>query len=108
MGLICLFGIFSTPLPLSLPHLIVAQCDSDCVARDFRSTFTKTQYFYDMAKAAKSTKSEKKKYSASYRIDHDLYDKCMEKCYKLSYEKKEKITLSSVVEGLLKEWVAKK
>ncbi|HEV2478926.1 MAG TPA: hypothetical protein VGS79_04655 [Puia sp.] len=57
---------------------------------------------------SKAEKSIKKKYSASYRIDFDLYEKCQEKCHLLSIDKKERITLSAVVEGLLKEWVVKK
>jgi hypothetical protein len=57
---------------------------------------------------SKAEKSIKKKYSASYRIDYDLYEKCLEKCYRDSIVKKERITLSSVVEALLKEWVSKK
>jgi hypothetical protein len=58
-----------------------------------------------MAKAAKTVK---KKYSASYRIDYDLYDKCIEKCHKESIATKKRVTLSSVVEQLLREWVSKK
>jgi hypothetical protein len=58
-----------------------------------------------MAKAAKSIK---KKYSASYRIDYDLFEKCTEKCHRESIVRKERITLSSVIEGLLKEWASKK
>jgi hypothetical protein len=57
---------------------------------------------------AKAVKSKKKKYSASYRIDYDLYEKCIEKCHKESIATKTRVTLSSVVEQLLKEWVNKK
>jgi hypothetical protein len=57
---------------------------------------------------SKPEKSVKKKYSASYRIDYDLYEKCQEKCHRESIAKKERVTLSSVVEALLKEWVSKK
>jgi hypothetical protein len=58
-----------------------------------------------MAKAAKSVK---KKYSASYRIDYDLYEKAIEKCHKESIATKTRVTLSSVVEQLLRDWVNKK
>jgi hypothetical protein len=57
---------------------------------------------------AKATKSSKKKYSASYRIDYDLYDKCIEKCHKESIATKTRVTLSSVVEQLLRDWVGRK
>lgn len=58
-----------------------------------------------MAKAAKSIK---KKYSASYRIDYDLYEKCVEKCYRQSISTKTRVTLSSVIEQLLRDWEHKK
>lgn len=57
---------------------------------------------------SKAEKSIKKKYSASYRIDFDLYEKCQEKCHRESIAKKERITLSSVVEDLLREWASRK
>jgi len=57
---------------------------------------------------AKAAKSNKKKYSASYRIDYDLYDKAVEKCHRESIATKKRVTLSSVVEQLLRDWVGKK
>lgn len=57
---------------------------------------------------AKAVKSNKKKYSASYRVDFDLYDKCIEKCHRESIATKKRVTLSSVVEQLLRDWVGKK
>ena len=58
-----------------------------------------------MAKAAKSIK---KKFSASYRIDPDLHEKCVEKCYRQSIATKKRVTLSSVIEELLRDWEHKK
>jgi hypothetical protein len=58
-----------------------------------------------MAKAAKSIK---KKYSASYRIDHDLYEKCIEKCHRQSIATKSRVTVSGVIEQLLRDWEHKK
>lgn len=57
---------------------------------------------------AKAAKSNKKKYSASYRVDYDLYEKAVEKCHRESITSKKRVTLSSVVEQLLRDWVNKK
>jgi hypothetical protein len=57
---------------------------------------------------AKAAKSNKKKYSASYRVDYDLYEKAVEKCHRESIVSKKRVTLSSVVEQLLRDWVNKK
>jgi hypothetical protein len=61
-----------------------------------------------MAKATKQAKPAKKRYSASYRIDPDLYEKCNDKCHRESIVQKRRVTLSSVIEELLRDWVGKK
>ncbi len=80
---------------------------SNTVILNYRIAYIRLRYFYGMAKPGKSIKSKETK---SYRIDPDLYMKAKKKCLELSIasDNAKTITVSSIIEELLREWVNKK
>jgi hypothetical protein len=57
---------------------------------------------------AKAGKPAKKKIPASIKIDPDLYERAVEKCLRESLSTKTRVTFSSKVEDLVRDWVSKK
>jgi hypothetical protein len=56
----------------------------------------------------KVTKGSKPRAATSIRIDPELYGKAVQKCWRDSLSTKKRVTFSSTVEALIREWVLRK
>jgi hypothetical protein len=56
----------------------------------------------------KVKKELKPRATTSIRIDPDLFEKAVLKCWRESLTTKKRVTFSSTVEALIKEWVKSK